>query len=335
MSQNSRGIGPLDWQGLVDEALRRRKAEGMTQREHAALAGVSIPTIAAFEKGERTLTLAKAFDILRVVGLIEEEAADGAQNAFVKDSFERWRRLVDNLPKDAPGRFPHGWYRIDYCLEGDLRTVGLTEYENLLRKAELRRTGWPVFLFLTKSGLAPREVDGAIECWLAAPGVERGAFVDAAHSDYWRAVPPGRQFLLRGHQEDGQETFPPGTVFDSTLPIWRLGEALLHAEKLATLLRKDESAPVTVRFRSIYTGLSGRVLRSWANPLSDLWVEGHAARSDEAVLEATVSATDITERLGEHLFPMIASLYERFGVTGLTVGRVKAEADRLLNSRTG
>lgn len=334
MSQNSRGIGPLDWQRLVDEALRRRKAEGMTQREHAALAGVSIPTIAAFEKGERTLTLAKAFDILRVVGLIEEEPADGAQNAFVKDSFERWRRLADTLPKDAPGRFPHGWYRIDYCLEGDLRTVGLTEYENLLHKAVTRHTGWPVFLFLSTPGLAPREVDGAIECWLAAPGFER-AFVDAAHSDYWRAVPQGRQFLMRGHQEDGQETFPSGTIFDSTLPIWRLGEALLHAEKLAAFLRKDENASVTVRFRAIYTGLSGRVLRSWANPLSDLWFEGHAARSDEAVLEAAVPAAGITERLGEHLFPMIASLYERFGVTGLTVGRVKAEADRLLASRSG
>ena len=334
MSQNSRGIVPLDWKRLVDEALRRRKAEGMTQREHAALAGVSIPTIAAFERGERTLTLAKAFDILRVVGLIDEELADGAQNAFVKDSFECWRRLVDTLPNDAPGRFPHGWYRIDYCLEGDLRTVGLTEYEDLLRQAVTRHTGWPVFLFLTKPGLAPREVDGAIECWLAAPGVER-VFADAAHSDYWRAVPQGRQFLLRGHQEDGQETFPPGTVFDSTLPIWRLGEGLLHAEKLATLLRKDENALVTVRFRAIYTGLSGRVLRSWANPLSDLWFEGHAARSDEAVLEATVPADGITERLGEHLFPMIVSLYERFGVTGLTVGRVKAEADRLLGSRSG
>jgi transcriptional regulator with XRE-family HTH domain len=335
MSQKSRGIVPLDWKRLVDETLRRRKAEGMTQREHAALAGVSIPTIAAFERDERTLTLAKAFDILRVVGLIEEEPADGAQNAFVKDSFERWRRLVAALPNDAPGRFLHGWYRIDYCLEGNLRTVGQTEYEDLLRKAVTRLTGWPVFLFLTKPGLAPREADGAIECWLADPGVERGAFVDAAHSDYWRAVPPGRQFLLRGYQEDGQETFPPGTVFDSTLPIWRLGEALLHAEKLAALLRKNESASVTVRFRAIYIGLSGRVLRSWANPLSDLWVAGHAARSDEAVLEATMPADSITERLGERLFPMIASLYERFGVTGLTVNRVKAEADRLLNSRTG
>ena len=90
-----------------------------------------------------------------------------------------------------------------------------------------------------------------------------------------------------------------------------------------------------MRFRAVYSGLSGRILRSWANPLSDLWLEGHAARSDEAVLETTVLAEAISERLGEHLFPMIASLYERFGLTGLTINRVKAETDRLLKNRAG
>jgi transcriptional regulator with XRE-family HTH domain len=334
MPENPRGIASLNWQGLVDETLRRRKAEGMTQREHAALAGVSVPTIAAFDRAERTLTLAKAFDILRVVGLIDEEPTDGAQNAFVHQSFKRWQTLIDTLPAEASARFLHGWYRIDYCLEGDLRPVSLTEYEGILRQAVTRHTGWPVFIVMSRPELAPREMDGAIECWLAEPGIER-TFNDAAHADFWRALPSGRLFLMRGYQEDGQETFQPGTIFDTTLPVWRLGEGLLHAEKLASLLRKSDDTPITVRFRAIYNGLSGRLLRSWANPLSELWLEGHAARSDEAVLEVTVPAESITERLSEHLFPMIASLYERFGVTGLTVNRVKAETDRLLNSRTG
>ena len=334
MFENSRGIAPLNWQALVDEALRRRKAEGLTQREHAALASVSVPTIAAFDRAEQTLTLTKAFDILRVVGLIEHEAEDGAQNAFVQESFKRWRALVDTLPADSPGRFPNGWYRIDYCLEGDLRNVSLTEFEDILRRAVTRHTGWPVFMVMTRPELAPREIDGAIECWLAPSSdeVER-AFGDAAHADFWRALPSGRLFLMRGYQEDGQDTFAPGAIFDTSLPVWRLGEGLLHAEKLASLLRNNDETHLTVRFRAIYTGLTGRVLRSWATPMSDLLVEGHAARSDEAVLEVTVPAENITGRLAEHLFPMISSLYERFGVTGLSVGRVKAETDRLLNSR--
>lgn len=321
--------------GLVNEALRRRKAEGLTQREHAALAGVSVPTIAGFDRGETTLTLAKAFDILRVVGLVHEPADSGAQEGFVRAAFARWQDLTKDLEKDSPARFPNGWYRIDYCLEGDLREVPLTRFESILQQAVTRYTGWPPFWWPEREEIAPREVDGTIECWLKPEGKAQLRFVsDPAHCDFWRAAPTGRLFLIRGYQEDGEETFPPGTVFDTTLPIWRMGEVLLHAESLAKLLRKGDS-PITVCFRALYSGLSGRVLRAWANPLSDLLIEGGAARSDEAVLEAELPAEGIKERLAEHVHPLVSSLYERFGVTGLSASRVKGEVDRLLRSRSG
>lgn len=336
MPQNPGRIAPLNWRSLVDEALRRRKAEGMTQREHAALANVSVPTMAVFDRGEATLTLKKAFDILRVVGLIGEPAEGGAQEAFVREAFNRWRALTDKLPEDSSGRFPHGWYRFDYCLEGELKAVGLTDFEALMRKAVTRHTGWPVFMTPTRSGIAPGEVDGTIECWLS-PDTEsvKRVFSGPAECDFWRAAPSGRLFLIRGYQEDGEETFPPGAIMDTTLPIWRMGEALIHAGRLASLLKKNEDSALTVRFRALYSGLSGRVLRSWANPLSDLLIEGHAARSDEAVLETEFPAKDIEARLAEIVCPLVSSLYERFGVSGLSVNRVRAELDRLLSSRTG
>jgi transcriptional regulator with XRE-family HTH domain len=118
MSENPRGIASLNWDALVNEALRRREAEKLTQREHAALANVSVPTMAAFDRGETTLTLAKAFDILRVIGLIDEPPEHGAQDIFVREAFARWRSLTERLPPDSPGRFPNGWYRFDYHLDG-------------------------------------------------------------------------------------------------------------------------------------------------------------------------------------------------------------------------
>lgn len=321
--------------GLVHEALRRRKAEGLTQREHAALAGVSVPTIAGFDRGETTLTLAKAFDILRVVGLVHEATESGAQEGFVRAAFARWQELTKDFEKDSPARFPNGWYRIDYCLEGDLKEVPLVQFESILRQAVPRYTGWPPFWLPDREEIAPREVGGTIECWLKPEGKARARFLsDPAHCDFWRAAPSGRLFLIRGYQEDGEETFPPATVFDTTLPIWRMGEVLLHAESLATLLRKGDSR-ITVRFRALYSGLSGRVLRAWANPLSDLVIQGGAARSDEAVLEAELPAEGIKERLAGHIHPLVSSLYERFGVTGLSESRVKGEVDRLLQSRSG
>ncbi len=112
-----------------------------------------------------------------------------------------------------------------------------------------------------------------------------------------------------------------------------MGEALLHAARLAALLKQSEDSAITVRFRAFYTGLTGRVLKAWANPLLDLLVEGAAARSDEAMLETVVPASAIEKNLATHLFPLIASLYERFGVTGLSLDRVQAEVDRLQKSR--
>lgn len=334
MSENPGGVAPLNWQRLVEEALARRKAEKLTQREHAALAGVSIPTIAGFDRGETTLTLAKAFDILRVVGLLDEPQESGAQERFLKESFERWQSLTTGLSADNPARFPDGYYRIDYCLEGELKQVSLRAYEDILRQAVTRYTGWPVFLILTRDDLTPREVDGAIEVWLKPePVVERAFGQDPAHCDYWRAVPSGRLLLMRGYQEDGQETFPPGSVFDTTLPIWRLGEVLLHAEKLAALMAKADPADLTIRFRALYTGLQGRQLRNWANPLSGMTLVGRPSRSDEVLLETEIPATGVKEHLAEYLLPLVSTLYERFDVEGLSPEQVKSEVAGLLKGR--
>jgi transcriptional regulator with XRE-family HTH domain len=329
MSENPRGITPLNWSALVAEAIRRRKAEKLTQREHAALASVSIPTIVGFDRGEKTLSLAKAFDILRVVGLVEEPSEGGAQERFVQEAFARWRDLTAQLPQDSPGRFPNGWYRFDYALEGELKHVEPHRLTPLLKQSVVSHTAWPLFLFPGRAELEPQEVDGVIECWLkpADAGANR-PLGDAAHCDFWRAAPTGRAFLIRGYQEDSQDTFAPQTIFDTTLPIWRLGECLLHAQRLAGHLAVDPSK-VSVRLRALYTGLSGRVLRAWGNPMSDLMIEGGAARSDEAMLEAVVPVSEIDENMAVHLRPMVASLFERFGVAGLSIDRVQAELERM------
>jgi hypothetical protein len=63
--------------------------------------------------------------------------------------------------------------------------------------------------------------------------------------------------------------------------------------------------------------------------------EGGGARSDEAMLETTVPVDQIESKLGEHLHPLIASLFERFGVTGLTPDRVATELNRMKANRSG
>jgi transcriptional regulator with XRE-family HTH domain len=324
MSQNSRGMTPLNWQNLVEEALRRRKEERLTQREHAALANVSIPTMSAFERAETTLTLAKAFDILRVVGLVDEPKPGDAHDRFVRDAFKRWQSLAETLPADSPGRFPHGWFRFDYQLVGELRGVSLNEFKRMLEFGGVKHTGWPLFLTYGELDQVRYEVEGIIECWLHQKH-KRLWSSDPSLSGFWCAIPSGSFFTIRGYQEDGQETFQPATIFDTALPIWRIAEALLHAEQMATMLKATPQSTIDIRFRAVYSGLSGRILRSWSNPLNAQLAEGQTARSDEAVIEDEFDAADIGVHLEDAVLRLVAELYGHFGVVGISRDRVVSE----------
>lgn len=330
MPESSGGVAPLNWDALVREALRRRKAEKMTQKEHAALASVSIPTIISFDRGERTLSLAKATAILRVVGLLDNPAAETSQEAFVSDGFARWRNLTSDLPKDSPGRFPAGWYRVDYALDGDIKALELHKFPDILRQAVVGHTAWPMFRLPQRAAIRAGEVDGVIECWMKPGNAGDGdrLFGDAAHCDFWRAAPDGRLMIIRGYQEDGQETFPAGSIFDTTLPIWRIGEAFLHASNIAKLLARDVST-TKVHLRVLYTGLQGRSLRAWASPMSIDYFGGGHARSDEAMLEGKAIASEIPRDLARHVHPMVSSLFDRFNVAGISEAFVASELGRM------
>lgn len=331
MPSSLRGVEPLNWQKLIDETIERRKESGMTKRQHTALAGVSAPTMAAFERGEMTLSLAKAFDILRVVGLMDEPAAGGAQERFLRESIERWQSLVSTLPPQSPARFPDGYYRADYCFIGEIKTPTTREFERMLAGvARKKYTGWPVFMVLNREEIRPREVDGAIETWLRPEGTVQRSFEDPAHCDFWRGVPSGRMFLIRGYQEDGQETFPARTIFDSTLPIWRMGEILLHAAALAQHLAKDDPDALTIKLRILYTGLQGRQLKSWANPLSGVFMEGRPSRSDEVLIETEVPVKGLKDNLAAHLVPLVSQLFERFDAESVSHDFVQHEVSRLM-----
>ncbi len=333
MSQNPRGITPLNWQSFVEETIRRRKNEGLTQREHAALAKVSIPTMADFEKGEKTLSLTKAFDILKVVGLFSELEKYDAQGAFVQGALIRWKNLSSDLPEDSPGRFPYGYARFDYFLTGDLKSVDLKSFRKiLLESTDLPRSVWSPFPVTEETGNPNLiEIQGVLEHWIFSQK-KIGNPIFPAYCDFWRADPRGRMFLIRDYEEDSGEILPPGSIFDTMFPIWRMGATLLHAERLSSLLKKSADTEIMIHFRAIYSGLNGRALSAWNDPLSNALLEKRTAKSDEAVLQSIVSANDLSNRLAEYLYPLASSLYERFGVTELSKNLVQAGIDRLLKN---
>lgn len=317
MSENTT-IKPLNWKAIVGEALRRRKSEKMTQREHAALANVSVPTMAAFERVDTSLSLSKAFDILRVVGMTYEPSKENLQDIFVRESFSRWNALNNEL-KDSAIRFPYGWARFDYYLEGELKHIEAKEFIKILNNiATDRYSGLPPF-YCSETTVPKIINDNTVECRLKN------------HGDFWRATPSGRMFLIRGHQEDEIETFPAQSIFDTTLPIWRIGEILLHAERLATLLKRRENSDITIHFQASYTGLNGRVLRSWAMPdnINSQFITGRNALSNEVLLKAELSVYGLSGRLAEHLYSLTLDLYQTFGITEFPKNLIDTVVKRL------
>lgn len=320
-------IEPLNWREITYEAMRRRKSEGMTQEDVASLAGVSRATVIALERGETSVRLDKALEILRVLGLaIGSESADD-QDSFVRAARERWEELVAPLPLTAPARFPHGFAAFDYEVL-DIEARRPRDFLNLLQQAVVHQTGWPPFWIPKKEALRPTIQDGLIECWLGKPNVDR-VFDDAAHSDFWRASPSGRLYLQRGYQEDGPDVLEPGTIFDLTLPIWRCGEILLHAESLAHALAPNESKPV--KLRAHYTGLAGRDLVSWAKPsrrYADLDVQ--RSRTNEVTTTVTAESKSIVPDLANLVRRWLTPLYERFDFFDLSSALVEQEISQLM-----
>jgi len=61
----------LDWKNLVQEAIKRRQEQRLTQEQLALLVGISKPTLNRFERGKTNITLSSALKILKYLGLAQ------------------------------------------------------------------------------------------------------------------------------------------------------------------------------------------------------------------------------------------------------------------------
>ena len=59
----------LNWPAFVEEAIKRRKEQRLTQAQLAVLAGVSKPTLHRFEQGELNIRLDLVVRILNMLGM--------------------------------------------------------------------------------------------------------------------------------------------------------------------------------------------------------------------------------------------------------------------------
>lgn len=249
-----------------------------------------------------------------------------ALDSFIDQAQHRWLRLVETLPADDPGRMAQGYYRLSM----EIMNIGVARDFNRLRDllakaGSIRHTGWGPFISLTREDLAPTIAEEAIEVWLGNPAPQRIVGRAPHHSDFWRVSRSGLLFLQRGFDED--DSAEPGTLFDVTLPIWRIGEALLYVSRLAKLF--DQNPRIYIRLH--YEGLRGRELVSLNRDVTIF--EGRISNDGEVQLETEATAAELEDNLAEVLHPFLSPLYERFNFFELPLDLVRREIEKMRRNR--
>lgn len=224
---------------------------------------------------------------------------------FARKAKLRWKELNDGLEASHPSKISLGYFSFAARIVGVSR--GLDTRQILDANDGARRyTGWPTFVTIHGQKTKPRLVDGCIETWLAEV-----PYPDLAHADFWRIDPKGGNFfMLRGYQEDSIDPSrglgEPGTLFEATLPAWRVGEFLLRVLDLADVMY-EPSYKVLVECE--WTGIDGRRLFVF-----NFRRHVPAFRATQPVVRTngTFSQNSLRELLPEAVKALTKPLYEHF-----------------------
>lgn len=286
-----------EWDELLERCLRNRQAE-LLAGIRDLLAG-AVPTAA-----------------------VASPPKDGLRE-FIDAGRAEWHSLVDPLPKDAPGRFPFGHYEAAIGIEGDFKELPPREFKELLSRSIRNHSGWPPFLFIDRPPHPPSLVNDAIQSWLGVN--EDGSYPPPSHADFWRISPKGLLFTKRGFLEDDQRKgLKPGSAFNITTPIWRVGEVILEATYVARALGA-EGGNLVANF--MWTGLKGRELVSMDGPSLSLPRFSH---QDTVECKQTVSVAAIPAALPEAVHAILDPLYQYFDFFVLPRRLVEVELQKLM-----
>jgi len=274
----------LNWPSLVEEAIRRRKAEGLTQRALAALAGVSVPTVNAFEKGSTKLRLDGVVAILTSLGLYESPPDPESLEAFVEES--------SRLPASRQTGRAFGVSEFAFSLTGQ-------DFSRFTAKA-LRDIASDQNVLPER---IPRDAFKKLGDTLEYVGT------DSERDRYIRLTQSGKGYFRLGHREDAPPSLKPGTLFDVSLPVLSASQYLKFVAAAARAAGGNDAASIDLYWR--YSGLAGRTLLAWVDPL--LSVEaGGSTRTDECVLRLSSDLARIGAEPVALITELLKPLYERF-----------------------
>jgi hypothetical protein len=223
---------------------------------------------------------------------------------WVSNSRERLGQKIDevedrNRAREFGEAYASGAWTCAYILDpAPAIPLSPNHFRELLSEVRGHETGWPPWITIDRvADMRAYDAAGIIECWLS----------ESNDLDFWRADPVGKLFITRRLQEDTDFAgIDPGTFFDLSLPVWRVGECLLHFERLASRVGATRA-----RFRFEWSGLQGRTLESNANRRRNL-SPGRQCRVPVVTSELEVEVSSVRDGLPELSQRILEPLFSAF-----------------------
>jgi hypothetical protein len=222
-------------------------------------------------------------------------------NAWDRRCRNRLRKRIAKELGDVETVYDSGTWSVSYWIPEV--TLSFGELRGALVAVEGRETGWPPWWVPTREGIQPEVRHGALECWFRDDAVR-----NYGHSDFWRAEPELKLFLLRGYQEDGI-TGAPGSALDPVLPIWRMAESLLHSARMARHVDAED-----IQFFARWDGLADRELRAVTTDRWDFRPR-QVGHDDTITTFVHTSPEEIDQDLPSVVSALVSSLFEVVGLS--------------------
>ena len=227
----------------------------------------------------------------------------------VDDVFMRFKESVEPKEIDISNT---GFFEVGFKISGEFNP--LPPNMDFLRKVFSnvpQLTGWPFWLDSRNFAIEdshPKLID---EKW-------ESCIIDISsqlfnHIDFWQMDPKGFFYHLRALEDDikvGENIPAPYTVLDFGLPIIRVSEVIVIGLNIAKAIgcKEDESI---LNFLFKWSGLLGRELDSWANPMRII-SPGRKAYRDEGISEVTIPLNTANSSISHLVEKAISPLFDAF-----------------------
>ncbi len=225
-------------------------------------------------------------------GLITLKESDKEVDVWFKTQGAYFRKKLGDF----------GSFEVFHYLPNNYNEFNQDMIKSALEKAEVKRTGWPIGVYLTSGDQRPHVQEDGI----------KAEYIPVGHLllDYWYAKNKGEFYFSRNLESDSGsgEDKPKTSLYFDTL-VWRVAEALEHSIGYYQELGIDKEERVKIKL-SLH-GLNNRALSAW-NPMRAFTLRHYTCGSDKSSWEVETNLRDLEEKLDEVIFDAVKRLLVMF-----------------------